>query len=97
MQLESWNGQTTITRNDAACSFALTPLADEVGGSHGRRQRCRIDLFEQRALKGERDVTRNDEGRGFRPLPEDLLDQEPREAKAVRVQRCHRVSRPQRE
>jgi hypothetical protein len=48
--LEDWNGQTNINRIDVACSFALTPFADEVRGGHGRCQRCRIDLLEQRVL-----------------------------------------------
>ena len=39
-----------------------------------------------RTTEEERDDPGNDDGRGLRPLPEDLLDQGRREAKAARVQ-----------
>src|SRR5439155_12195413 len=45
--------------------------------------------------KEELDDSGNDKGRGFRPLPGNLLDQGRREAKAARVQGFDRLSRSQ--
>ena len=47
----------------------------------------------QRPTRRNDHDARNDEGRGFRPLPEDLLDQGRREAKAARVQGRDRLPR----
>ena len=78
--------RTRIGRSPDAARRPRRTLASPSASSRRRRA----------TTEEERDDPGNDEGRGLRPLREDLLDQGRREAQAARIQGLDRLSRSQR-